>query len=29
MAGGMVVLVIAIFFTLSYLVFALLRPERF
>ncbi|MBV9119759.1 MAG: potassium-transporting ATPase subunit F [Chloroflexi bacterium] len=29
MAPGMVFLLIAIFFTLAYLVFALLRPERF
>ncbi len=29
MTGGMVFLLIAIFFTLGYLVFALLRPEKF
>jgi len=29
MDTGMIVLLIAIFFTLGYLVFALLRPERF
>jgi K+-transporting ATPase KdpF subunit len=29
MTGGMLFLLIAIFFTLGYLVFALLRPEKF
>jgi len=29
MTGGMVFLLLVIFFTLGYLVFALLRPERF
>jgi len=29
LSGGIVFLLIAIFFTLGYLVYALLRPERF